>query len=68
MGINVQDLSRADQNNGIKFRAQVQSERDGRRFYHVVRQHGKWTCSCPNAIYRRPAGGCKHIRAVKAIA
>ena len=67
MGINVAPLNRTDIDKGINVRATVQSERDGRRFYHVVRKGRKWTCSCPNDIYRHPAGGCKHIKAVRAV-
>lgn len=25
----------------------------------------RWRCTCPHFLYRRPDGGCKHIRAVQ---
>ncbi len=66
MGINLNHLTPTDARQGITVRADVQSERDGRRHYHVVHK-GRWTCSCPHFIYRHPHFGCKHIKAVRAL-
>ncbi len=65
MGINITRITRQDREAGIKVRAEVQSERDGRRHYHVVRKQ-RWLCDCPHFTYRRPHCGCKHIKAVRA--
>jgi len=36
------------------------------KFYKVsVTPNGEWECSCPQWLYRRNAGDCKHIKQVK---
>lgn len=60
-------LTERDKDQGIKVRVAVQSESDGRKHYNVVRK-GRWMCSCRHWIFRKPRGGCKHIKAVLAAA
>lgn len=36
---------------------------------YVLQQtaNGECSCSCPDARYRDPVGGCKHVRSLKAL-
>jgi hypothetical protein len=42
--------------------------KSGRKIYTLNQDGKKWTCSCPDFVYRRQEDGseCKHIRAQKA--
>jgi len=47
-------------------RWEVESTSDDTQHYHVFKRGGKWSCTCPDWIYRGGFGDCKHIEAVKA--
>jgi len=43
----------------------VESESTHKVKYAVaLNDDGKWSCSCPDWMYRRPSRGCKHIMRV----
>jgi len=44
----------------------VPSDRDPSQHYAVEIRDGQvWWCACRDWQYRRPEGGCKHMRAVQ---
>lgn len=47
-------------------RWKVQSFTSGGAYVVALTRDGEWQCSCPHWKFRRPEGGCKHIRRVKA--
>jgi hypothetical protein len=65
IGMNIQRLTVRDKLQGVQVRATVRSARDKSVFYNVVNQRKHWTCDCPHAKFRRPVGGCKHVKAVR---
>ena len=64
LNMNISVLTDEDRCHGVRLKATVQSERDERMYYNVVRLR-KWECDCPHWVFRNPVGGCKHIKAVK---
>ena len=52
--------------NPIILRVEVDGS-SGKKYIVAQRANGNWSCGCPHWKFRRPVGGCKHIRATQAV-
>jgi hypothetical protein len=53
---------------GVSIYGIAQSVGRPQRLSHTVLKRGKsWECVCEDFIFRRPRGGCKHVKAARAL-
>ena len=59
-------MAKSTSKNPIILRVEVDGS-SGKKYIVVQRANGNWSCGCPHWKFRRPVGGCKHIKAAQAV-